>query len=156
MRLAAGCPTSQTVNAPLYNADILRLAASVPFAERLAAPMATSEKRSPVCGSRVTVDVAVDEDGRVSEVGMLVRACALGQASASLMAAHVIGRSAEELDAARDALAAWLAGDTASAPDWPGLDLFTPALPHRARHASIRLAFEAAAEAARAAAPSRA
>jgi NifU-like protein involved in Fe-S cluster formation len=144
------------VNAPLYNADILRLAASVPFAERLGAPMATSEKRSPVCGSRVTVDVSVDEDGRVSEVGMLVRACALGQASASLMAANVVGRSAEELEAARDALSAWLAGDAETRPEWPGLDLFTPALPHRARHASIRLAFEAAAEATREAAAARA
>jgi NifU-like protein involved in Fe-S cluster formation len=144
------------VNAPLYNADILRLAASVPFAERLAAPMATSEKRSPVCGSRITVDVMVDDDGRVSEVGMLVRACALGQASASLMAANVVGRSAEELEAARDALTGWLAGDLETRPDWPGLDLFTPALPHRARHASIRLAFEAAAEATREAAAARA
>jgi len=100
-----------------------------------------------VCGSRVTVDVNVDADGRVSEAGMLVRACALGQASASLMGAHVIGRSADELAGARDALTAWLAGARADLPDWPGFDLFVPALPHSARHASIRLAFEAAAEA---------
>jgi NifU-like protein involved in Fe-S cluster formation len=138
------------VNAPLYNTDILRLAASIPHHERLAAPMASAERRSPVCGSRVTVDVSVDREGRVSELGMLVRACALGQASASLMAAHAVGRSADELAAARDALGAWLAGGGA-VPDWPGLDLFAPALPHSARHPSIRLAFEAAAEAAAAA-----
>ena len=87
-------------------------------------------------------------DGRVSAVGMLVRACALGQASAALMAAEVVGRTPEELAEARDQLTAWLAGERAEPPEWPGMDLFVPALPHRARHPSIRLAFEAAAEAA--------
>jgi NifU-like protein involved in Fe-S cluster formation len=135
------------MNTPLYNTEILRLAASIPYHERLAEPMASAEKRSPICGSRVTVDVSVDEEGRVAEIGMLVRACALGQASSSLMASHVIGKSADELVAARDALAGWLAGETDQAPDWPGLDVFTPALPVTARHPSIRLAFEAAAEA---------
>lgn len=135
------------MNAPLYNTEILRLAASSPHAARLAAPMATVEKRSPICGSRVTVDVVVDDAGRISEIGMLVRACALGQASSSLMAAHAVGRDTAELAAARDSLTAWLAGE-GPLPDWPGLDIFTPALPHSARHASIRLAFEAIAEAA--------
>ncbi|WP_374942263.1 iron-sulfur cluster assembly scaffold protein [Sphingomonas sp.] len=135
------------MSAPLYNADILRLAASIPYHEQLAAPMATAERRSPICGSRVTVDVDVDDDGRVSAVGLLVRACALGQASSSLLAANVLGRTPEELAAARDALTGWLAGG-GDPPDWPGLDIFTPALAHSARHPSIRLAFEAAAEAA--------
>jgi NifU-like protein involved in Fe-S cluster formation len=135
------------VTAPLYNTEILRLAATIPHHQRLEAPMASVEKRSPVCGSRVTVDLSLDDAGRVSELGMLVRACALGQASASLMAAHAIGRSAEELAEARDALTDWLTGE-GQAPEWPGLALFEPALPHSARHASIRLAFEAAAEAA--------
>lgn len=141
------------MNAPLYNQQILRLAATTP-ATRLVAPMASVEKRSPICGSRVTVDVDVDGEGRVAAIGMLVRACALGQASATLMAADVIGKSVADLAAARDALAAWLAGDGAM-PDWPGLDIFAPALPHSARHASIRLAFEAVAEAAAAAAETR-
>jgi NifU-like protein involved in Fe-S cluster formation len=144
------------VNAPLYNAQILRLAATIPYQERLASPMATSEKRSPVCGSRVTVDVEVDADGRVSAIGLLVRACALGQASASLMAAEAVGKTAPELAEARDALTAWLAGERPDVPTWTGLELFTPALPHSARHASIRLAFEAVAEAAAAAQASRA
>ena len=135
------------MNAPLYNKEILRLAASSPYAERLPDPMATVEKRSPVCGSRVTVDVMLDADGRVGAIGMLVRACALGQAASSLMAAHVIGQDAAALARARDALADWLAGE-GPIPDWPGLDIFAPALPHSARHASIRLAFEAVAEAA--------
>lgn len=141
------------MNAPLYNQQILRLAASTP-ATRLAAPMASVEKRSPVCGSRVTVDVDVDGEGRVSAIGMLVRACALGQASATLMAADAVGKSPAQLAAARDTLAAWLAGHGPQ-PDWPGLDVFAPALPHSARHASIRLAFEAVAEAATIAAKAR-
>ena len=135
------------MNVPLYNTEILRLAATIPHHDRLPDPMGSAEKRSPVCGSRVTVDVNVDAAGRVSEVGLLVRACALGQASSSLLGASVIGKSPEELAVARDALTAWLAGE-GPLPDWPGFALFTPALPHSARHASIRLAFEAAAEAA--------
>ena len=143
------------MSAPLYNAEILRLAATIPHHERLLAPMATAEKRSPICGSRVTIDVAVDAEGRVSEVGLLVRACALGQASSSLLAANILGRTPAELAAARDGLTTWLAreGDT---PDWPGMDIFTPALDYTARHPSIRLAFEAAAEAADTAAKAKA
>ena len=138
------------MNAPLYNQEILRLAASIPHHERLAHAQATAEKRSPVCGSRVTVDVGLGEDGRVAEVGLLVRACALGQASAALLAQAIVGRTPAELAAARDALTAWLAG-AGDLPDWPGLQVFEPALGTTARHASIRLAFEAAAEAADAA-----
>lgn len=139
------------MDAPLYNNEILRLAASIPYHERLATPMASVEKRSPVCGSRVAVDVNLDKAGRVSELGLLVRACALGQASSALMARNVIGKSAEELAVARDALTAWLAGEANAAPDWPGLDVLAPALAVTARHPSIRLAFEAVAEAAAAA-----
>lgn len=135
------------MNAPLYNTQILRLAASIPFSGRLDVPMASVEKRSPICGSRVTVDMNVDAQGHVTEVGLLVRACALGQASAALLGAQVIGKSTDELAAARDVLTQWLAGERTALPDWPGFDLFEPALPHTARHASIRLAFEAAAEA---------
>ena len=135
------------MSAPLYNAEILRLAATIPHHERLPAPMATAEKRSPICGSRVTIDVAVDAEGRVSDVGLLVRACALGQASSSLLAANILGRTPAELAAARDGLTTWLARE-GDAPDWPGMDIFTPALDYTARHPSIRLAFEAAAEAA--------
>ena len=136
------------VNAPLYNTEILRLAASIPFHARIESPMASVEKRSPVCGSRVTVDLDLDDAGRVAAVGMLVRACALGQASAALMSANAEGKSAAELAEARDELTAWLAGETEAPPAWPGLEIFAPALPHRARHPSIRLSFEAAAEAA--------
>jgi NifU-like protein involved in Fe-S cluster formation len=138
------------MSAPLYNSTILRLAASIPHQQRLAAPQATVERRSPVCGSRVTVDIALDADRKtVADVGQEVRACALGQASAALMGEAVIGKSIEELEAARDALTDFLAGRRDDPGDWPGLDIFGPARAHSARHASIRLAFEAAAEAAR-------
>lgn len=136
------------MSAALYNTTILRLATSIPHQARLADADATVEKRSPVCGSRVTVDLRLGPDGRVAALGQEVRACALGQASASLMGAHAIGRSPAELAAARDALTAFLAGERDDPGDWPGLDIFIPARPHTARHGSIRLAFEAIAEAA--------
>ena len=138
------------MSAALYNADILRLAATIPHHDRLASAQATSEKRSPICGSRVTVDLSFGDDGRVAAVGLLVRACALGQASASLLASHIIGRSPAELAEARDTLTGWLARE-GEQPAWPGLGVFEPALDYTARHPSIRLAFEAAAEAAAAA-----
>src|SRR3546814_13550837 len=69
------------------------------------------EKRSPTCGSRVTADVRMDA-GRVAEIGLDVKACALGQASASLMAARAVGLTADELADARDRLTAYLAGES--------------------------------------------
>ncbi|HWV11695.1 MAG TPA: iron-sulfur cluster assembly scaffold protein [Sphingobium sp.] len=135
----------------LYNKDILRLAASIPHHQRLAQPQATVEKRSPTCGSRVTADVRM-EDGKLAELGLDVKACALGQASASLMAAQAIGMSAAELEAARDRLTAYLSGEGDDLDFWPGLIVLAPAREYPARHASIRLSFEAVAEAARVAA----
>ena len=132
----------------LYNRDILRLAASIPHQRRLERPQGRAERSSPVCGSRVTVDVELDGDGRVAALGQEVKACALGQASASLMGAHAIGRSGAELAEARDALAAFLRGERDDPGDWPGLSALGEARPFTARHPSILLAFEAAAEAA--------
>jgi NifU-like protein involved in Fe-S cluster formation len=136
------------MTSPLYNTAILRLAAAVPHQERLVAPQATVQRVSPVCGSRVTIDLDLDAHGRVSQFGQEVRACAMGQASAAILGANILGKSTAELIAARDALAAFLKGDTDTPGDWPGLELFAPARPHKGRHGSIRLAFEAAAEAA--------
>lgn len=127
---------------PLYTTAILRLAASIPHTGRLAAPHGTAERRSAVCGSRVTVDVTM-QDGRVAALGQDVYACALGQAAAALMGAHAIGRTPAELDAARHALADYLAGRRTDPGDWPGLDILAPARPHAARHAAILLPFEA-------------
>ncbi|HWI86808.1 MAG TPA: iron-sulfur cluster assembly scaffold protein [Sphingomonas sp.] len=135
------------MSATLYNTQILRLATSIPHHARLNNPQATSERRSPICGSRVTVDVILENDGRIATLGLEVRACALGQASASLMAAHAVGRNLAELEDARTSLTAFLSGDRDDPGEWPGLELFGPARTHHARHASIRLAFEAVAEA---------
>ena len=134
---------------PLYNTRILRLAASIPHLERLEAPQASVRRVSPICGSRVTADVDLDGDGRVARFGQEVRACALGQASAAVLGAGILGRDAAELAKARDELRAFLAGSSDGPPGgWPDLEIFAPARPHKARHASILLAFEAAAEAA--------
>ena len=132
----------------LYNRDILRMAASIPHLHRLEHPQGSSEKRSPVCGSRVAVDVVLDGEGRVVAIGQEVKACARGQASAALMGAHAIGRTGAELAAARDALAGFLSGARMDPGDWPGLAIFAGARRFAARHASILLAFQAAAEAA--------
>lgn len=138
------------MSSPLYNRDILRLAASVPPRRRLDSPDATSERRSPTCGSRVRVDVRIGADGRVADLAMEVSACALGQASAALLCAHAEGRTANELAAAARALRHWLteADSPSAAPFWPGIDALGVARAYPARHASILLAFEAAAEAA--------
>jgi NifU-like protein involved in Fe-S cluster formation len=139
---------SAPVPAALYNRDILRLAAAIPHLGRLEHPHASVEKSSPVCGSRVTVDISLDGEGRIAALGQEVKACALGQASAALMGAHAEGRTGEELADARDALAAFLRGERDDPGAWPGLILFAEARRFPARHASILLAFEAAAEAA--------
>lgn len=136
------------MTAALYNRDVLRLASSIPHQRRLERPQATAERVSPVCGSRVTVDVVTDSQGRLIELGQEVRACALGQASAALMGTHALGRAPEELAEARDCLAAFLSGDREDPGAWPGLDIFRDARRFTARHPSILLAFEAVAEAA--------
>ncbi|MGC4250521.1 MAG: iron-sulfur cluster assembly scaffold protein [Sphingobium sp.] len=136
------------MSAPLYNKDILRLAASIPHHARLPDAQASVERRSPTCGSRITADVRM-EHGRLADIGLDVKACALGQASASLMARHAIGHTAQELADARDRLTAFLAGESDDLDFWPGLEVLAPARGYPARHPSIRLGFEAVAEAAR-------
>ncbi len=141
-------PISAFVSPPLYSRDILRLAASIPHLGLLEHPAARSERASALCGSRVTVTVAMDEAGCVSSLGQEVKACALGQASAALMGRHAIGRSAKELATARDALADFLEGASDDPGDWPGLEALAAARAYPARRASIMLPFEAVAEAA--------
>lgn len=128
----------------LYNNQILRLAASTASAARLTAPQGSALKVSQVCGSKVTADVDLDQDGRICRFGLEIRACALGQAAAALVTAHVIGCDSAALEAARDELADWLAARREAEPGWPGLGVFAPARPHRARHPSILLTFDAA------------
>lgn len=140
------------VSAPPYTRDILRLAAAIPQLGRLADAQASAEKRAPVCGSSIIVDVALDSEGRVAALGQDVKACAFGQASAALLGAHGLGRSPAELAEARDALAAWLAGTRDDPGSWPGLAALAPARRLSARHGAILLPFQAAAEAAQLAA----
>jgi NifU-like protein involved in Fe-S cluster formation len=131
----------------LYSGRILELAASIPHQGRLSAPMGSAKKRSPLCGSTVTVDVMVT-DGRITDFAQDVKACALGQASASVLGRVVIGKSRAELEAARDSLRAMLkdAGPVPAAP-FEGYEVLIPAREYKNRHASILLSLEAACEA---------
>lgn len=131
----------------LYSGRILELAASIPMTERLEDPDATVKRRSPLCGSTVTVDVRV-EDGRVAEFGQDVKACALGQAAASVVGRTVIGRTLPEIAQARDELRAMLKEDgPPPSPPFEDLSVLLPARDFKNRHASIMLSLEATAEA---------
>ncbi|QTN35794.1 iron-sulfur cluster assembly scaffold protein [Cognatishimia activa] len=131
----------------LYSGRILALAADMPRTERLADPHATVKKRSPLCGSTITVDVILQDD-KISEYGQDVKACALGQAAASVVGAHVVGLSRAEIETARDALKDMLKNDgPAPAAPFEDLEVLRPARDYKNRHASIMLALEATLEA---------
>lgn len=132
----------------LYSGRILALAADIPHLGRLESPQASIRRRSPLCGSTVTVDLDM-ADGRVQRFAQDVKACALGQAAASVVGSVIIGRSAGELAQARDALHAMLKeGAPPPGPPFDGFEVLQPAREFKNRHASILLAIEAAAEAA--------
>ena len=132
----------------LYSGRILELASDIPLTERLADPDATVKKRSPLCGSTVTVDLTLQDDV-ITGYGQDVKACALGQAAASVVGGAIVGSSAAQVRAARDALKTMLKqdGPTPSAP-FDGLEVLRPAANYKNRHASILLALDAAVEAA--------
>ena len=133
----------------LYSARILKLAANMPRAGRLDAPDASSEKVSKLCGSKVVVDLRLEED-RVVDFAQDVHACALGQASAAVLGENVLGARVDEIESARDQLRAMLkAGGPAPEGRFVDLKVLEPVKDYPARHASTLLAFEAAAEAAR-------
>ena len=131
----------------LYSGKILELAADIPHHARLDAPGATVKKRSPLCGSTVTVDVTL-EDGRVVAYGQDIKACALGQAAASVVGSAILGTTPDQITQARDELRAMLKedGPTPSAP-FDGLEVLRPAVAFKNRHASILLTLEAATDA---------
>ncbi|WP_170600583.1 iron-sulfur cluster assembly scaffold protein [Ruegeria arenilitoris] len=131
----------------LYSGRILALAADIPHLQRLEDPDATVKKRSPLCGSTVAVDIKV-RDGRITEFGQDVKACALGQAAAAVVGASVIGATRPQIETARDQLAAMLKsnGPTPDAP-FDELEVLRPARDYKNRHASIMLALDATAEA---------
>jgi len=131
----------------LYSARLLKLAANMPRAGRLAKPQGTSEKVAKLCGSRVVVDVVLDGD-RVADFAQDVKACALGQAAAAVLGTHVVGASLSEIEMARDAFRAMLK-DGADAPvgRFSDLSMLAPVKDYPARHASTLLAFEATVDA---------
>jgi NifU-like protein involved in Fe-S cluster formation len=133
----------------LYSAKLLKLAANMPRLGRLEAPDATVEKVSKLCGSRVLVDVKVS-GGVVEAFAQDVKACALGQASAAVLGAHVVGASLDELETARTQLRDMLkAGGAPPQGRFADLALLEPVKDYPARHASTMLAFEAVTEAVR-------
>lgn len=131
----------------LYSARILALAADIPHLDRLSDPDATVKRRAPLCGSTVTVDVVL-QDGKITEFGQDVKACALGQASASVVGDAIVGATRAQVETARDQLKAMLK-QNGPIPDAPfdGLEVLIPARDYKNRHASILLALEATAEA---------
>ncbi|MBO9698200.1 MAG: iron-sulfur cluster assembly scaffold protein [Sphingopyxis sp.] len=131
------------MSAPLYNRDILALAVATSEYLPLAGARHRASKRAPLCGSAIILDLDTDEAGLVTRVGLHVEACALGQASAALLARHAAGRGLAEIRAARDGIASWFAGGEAR-PDWPGFDLLAAARDYPARHGAILLPFDAA------------
>jgi NifU-like protein involved in Fe-S cluster formation len=127
----------------LYSQRILALAASIPHVGRLEAPDGTAMKRSPLCGSTVTVDVKV-RDGRIAEFAQDVKACALGQSSASVLGSHVIGLDRRTIERGRDQLRALIKEDGPTPePPFAELEVLRPARDYKNRHASILLAWEA-------------
>ena len=133
----------------LYSAKVLRLAAETPRLGRLTDPDGSAEKVSKLCGSRVVVDVKI-EDGKVSDFAQEVKACALGQAAASVLGAHVIGATPAELEMTRQAFRAMLKEDGPPPEGRFGdLSMLEPVKDYPARHTSTLLAFEAVTEAVR-------
>jgi len=138
---------STAAPAKLYSPALLGLAtglARFPLTPDL--PL-RAEARSRSCGSVIAIGLALDEQGRIANIGMQVSACAIGQASAALLAQGAVGREPERVRDTANALAAWLAGEGALPAIWPGLDPLAPALAHPGRHGALLLPWKAACEA---------
>jgi NifU-like protein involved in Fe-S cluster formation len=131
----------------VYNRRILELAADIPRLGRLAAPHASATAHSKLCGSTVTVDLAMEGD-RVTDFAHEVKACALGQASSSIMARNVIGSTADELRAMREAVRRMLK-ENGAPPEgkWADIRVLEPVREYKARHASTLLTFDAVVDA---------
>ncbi|NBB63505.1 iron-sulfur cluster assembly scaffold protein [Pseudomonas sp. ODNR1LW] len=132
----------------LYSARILTLAANLPHAGRLPAPEGTGERVAKLCGSRATVDVTLDDQGRVVGFAQDVKACALGQAAAGVLGQSVVGASIEEIADARDAMIAMLkSGGEGPIGRFEDLRVLRLVADYPARHASTLVAVEATLEA---------
>ena len=131
----------------IYNQRILELAGNIPRLGRLANPDASAKAHSRLCGSTVVIDLCV-KDGRVVDFAHDVKACALGQASSSLMARHIIGATPEELDALRDSVTLMLkANGPPPHGKWADFAVLEPVRDYKARHASTLLTFDAVVDA---------
>ena len=131
----------------VYNRRILELAADIPRLGRLASPDASATAHSRLCGSTVTIDLAM-ADGVVTDFAHEVRACALGQASSSVMADLVVGSTAQELRDVREAMRRMLKEEGAPPTGrWAELAVLEPVRDYKARHASTLLTFDAVVDA---------
>jgi NifU-like protein involved in Fe-S cluster formation len=127
----------------LYSGRILELAANIPHTERLAAPDATAKAHSKLCGSRITVDLKMDGDA-VTDYGQDVKACLLGQSSASVMGRLIVGSTAEELREVGRVMRRMLKeGGEPPSGKWADLAVLQPVRDYKARHASTLLVFDA-------------
>jgi NifU-like protein involved in Fe-S cluster formation len=128
----------------VYNKRILKLAAEIPRIGRLEHPQASATAVSRLCGSKVTVDLSL-EDGVVSDFAHDVKACALGQASSSIMARHIIGATPEELHKVAAEMRKMLkeGGPPPTGERWKDLEILEPVREFRSRHASTLLTFDA-------------
>lgn len=128
----------------LYSEKILEAAAAIPPARRLPSPDASATRVSRVCGSAVSVDLVM-KNGRVADFGVEAKACALGQASASIVARHIVGASPEELYRLRDDMRAMLkeGGPAPQGARWKDLESLIAIRDYPQRHASTMLVFEA-------------
>jgi NifU-like protein involved in Fe-S cluster formation len=134
--------TPEPIN-DLYSRRILKLAADVQLTERLVDPEATVTKTSPLCGSRVTVDLKMDEE-RISAFAHEVKACALGQTSSSIMARNVVGSTQEEIRETAGAMRKMLKEDgLPPRGKWRDLEVLEPVKDYKSRHASVMLTFDA-------------
>lgn len=131
----------------IYNKDVLRLAGNIGRIGRLKDPDVSVTRTAPLCGSGIVVDLGI-KDGVVTDYAQEIKACALGQAAASVIAEHVIGADLTELGALRDRMAAMLAGDEPPpGGKWAALAALAPAKSATARHGAIMLAVDAVIEA---------
>ncbi len=101
------------------------------------------DARAPTCGSSLAMDLSLDQAGRIDSLGLRVRACAVGQASAAIFARHAAGMELAQLTALHDQLEGWLEGQ-ATMPDWPDLEMLEQAREYPARHGAIMLPWKAA------------
>jgi NifU-like protein involved in Fe-S cluster formation len=127
---------------------LLRLAVEAASHPRLDQPHASEDARAPLCGSRIILDLTLDAHGCVSAIGFDINACAVGQASAAILASAIQGHSVEDLRLIADALALWLHDRAAPMPDWPRIVELAEARTYPARHGAILLPWRAAATAA--------